>query len=275
MRIDDLYASQKNIDLKFINLDTGDTLTEDERWLIALGGFFSSLSGDYVNTMETGHDNKNIRLFLQRYWRISDRSVFEQTALRLTMGERRVLFLKRLKMLQRFFGFYDKSNIVVKFVAKCSPMLALDWYQTKTKEDLKAFARSNLELDRLSRGNGKKSEELFRVLKEATQWRKDIVELGDYSTISDLVAWDAVSLVSLARYATQIQLINREEFVKYAGAIKKQVQAAYNSWDEVGLAYVIGSLMYRCSETKSKVLVRAMTQYLENDHSLIQKIKFK
>lgn len=275
MRMSDLYTSQNNVGLNFIKSDTGETLTEDERWLIALGGFFSSLSGDYVDAMSTGKDNKDIRLFLQDNWRISDRSLFEQTALRLTIGERRDLFCERLKMLQRFFGFYDKSNIIVKFVAKFSRVLALDWYQTKTKEDLKAFAKDSLELDRHARGNNKKSDELFHLLKEASQWRKEVASLGDFKTINSLVAWDAVTLVSLTRYATQIQLIEREEFVRYAGAIKKQVQSVYNSWEDVGLAYVVGALLYKYSEDKSKVLTRTTKQYLQDGNALIKKIPFK
>lgn len=268
----DFYTLADNSKLKFA--EQAD-LSEDEQWLVALGGVFSSLAGDYVNSIDTGRSNQEIREALRNNWLINDRAAFEHTALRLAIGEKRELYLARLVMIRRFGDFIDNSNIVVKSIAKFSPLLALDWYQTRTKEDLRKIAREELELDRLAKPGSKKSEELFALLKNANEWRKKLEKVGDYRQINDLVAWDAVCLVNLARCATQIHFIERTEFVRYAGAIKKQVQGAYNSWEEAALAYIMGSFMWKYSEQKAQAVIRTTCQYLEDPRALIRSVKFK
>lgn len=272
MEAKDFYTIADNNVLKFAEQTD---LTEDEKWLIALGGIFSSLAGDYVNSIETGRSNQEIRESLRKNWLINDRAAFEHAALRLAIGEKRTLYQSRLNMLRRFFDFYDNANVAVKFITKFSPLLAVDWYQTRTKEDLRKVAREELELDRLAKPGNKKSEELFALLKNTNEWRKKLDSVGDYHQINDLVAWDAVCLVNLARCATQIHFIDRTEFVKYAGAIKKQVQAAYNSWNEAALAYLMGTFLWQYSESKAKTVIRTTCQYLEDPRTLVHSVKFK
>lgn len=274
MEAKDFYTIADNNVLKFAEQTD---LSDDEKWLIALGGVFSSLAGDYVNSIDTGRSNQEIRESLRKNWLINERAAFEQAALRLAIGEKRDLYQARLKMLRRFFDFFDNSNVVIKSIAKFSPLLALDWYQTRTKEDLRKVAREELELDRRAKSGNKKSEELFKLLKNASEWRKqlDKVEIGDYHQINDLVAWDAVCLVNLVRCATQIHFIDRTEFVKYAGTIKKQVQAAYSSWDEAALAYLMGTFLWQYSESKAKTVIRTTCQYLEDPRTLVHSVKFK
>lgn len=275
METEEFYQTGNNINLQFAS-QTEIPMTEDEKWLIALGGMFSSLSGDYVNVIDTGRNNKDIRETLRKRWLIdSDRAVFEGAALRLVMGEKRKLHMKRFDMIKRFFNFFNNSNILVKTLSKFSLLFSLDWYQTRTKEDLRAIARKELDLDRVSKSGSKKNEELFKLLKDASHWCKEIEKIGDYRHINDLVAWDAVCLVNLTRYVTQVNLIERKEFVRYAGAIKKQVQMAYNSWEEVALAYLIGSFLWGYSEQKSKFVIKAIHSYLNDNRTLIHTVKFK
>lgn len=275
MEVEDFYTLTNNVSLNFAT-QTETPLTEDEKWLIALSGIFSSLSGDYVNTIDTGRSNKDIREVLQKSWLIAnDRAVFEGVALRLVMGEKRKLYLNRFNMIKRFFKFYHNSNVVIKTMAKFSSLFALDWYQTRTKEDIRAVAKKELELDRAVKTGSKKSEELFKLLKDASHWCEDLKQIGDYNQINDLVAWDAVSLVNLTRCVTQVNLIERSEFVRYAGSIKKLVQSSYNNWNEVALAYLIGTFLLGYSEQKSKTVIKAVHNYLNDKRTLIHTVKFK
>lgn len=275
METEEFYQPGNNINLQFAS-QTETPMSEDEKWLIALGGMFSSLSVDYVNVIDTGRSNKDIRETLRKRWLIdSDRAVFEGAALRLVMGEKRKLHMRRFDMIKRFFKFFDNSNILVKTLSKFSLLFSLDWYQTRTKEDLRAIARKELDLDRMAKNGSKKNEELFKLLKDAVHWCKEIEKIGDYRQINDLVAWDAVCLVNLTRYVTQVNLIDRSEFVRYAGAIKKQVQIAYNSWDEVALAYLIGTFLWNYSEQKSKTVIKALRTYLDDKRTLVHAVNFK
>lgn len=265
------YKAVDNVSLHFAQ---NSDLTDDERWLVTLSSVFSSLAGDNVNSIETGRDNKDIREALRRSWYINDRPGFEQTAVRLAVGEKRDLYMARLNTIKDFYGFIDRSNIVMRFICKFSFRFAADWYQTRTKKDFKKISKE-LEFDRLAKPGTKKNEKIYQMLIDAGKWTKDLEKIGDYRSINSLLGWDAVCLVNLVRSATQVHYIERSDFIKYALPIKKQVQNAYRDWQEVVLAYVIGSFMWEYSEPKSKAIIRAAKQFLEDPRSLVHHVPFK
>lgn len=61
----------------------------------------------------------------------------------------------------------------------------------------------------------------------------------DTGTLRSLVAWDAVRLVNLSRWALQLGWINRAAFVHHAGRLSQPVREAYGTWSEVSAAYVV------------------------------------
>lgn len=264
------YNAVDNVSLHFAEHAN---LTDEERWLITLSGVFSSLAGDNVNSIETGRENGIVREALRRSWLISDRPTFEQTVVRLATSDKRQLYVKRLDMIKRFYNTLENSNVVCQVISKFSFRFALDWYQTKTKEDLKNVSKE-LEFDRI-KASDSKGVGLYTLLADAGKWINSLEKLGDYRVVNNLIGWDAVSLVNIVRCATQVHYIEREEFVKYANPIKKQVQAAYNSWDELVLAYVIGSFIWNYSEERAKVIIRVAHMFLTDKRSPVHLIKFK
>lgn len=265
-----LFNAVDNVSLHFAK-DTD--LTDDEKWIITAGGIFSSLVGDNLNSIETGRDNGEIREALRRSWLISDRPTFEQVVIRLATSDKRQLYLKRLEVIKKFYATLQNSNAVCNFMSKMSFRFALDWYQTRTKEDLKKINKE-LEFDRI-KINKDKTNSVTDMLAKAGKWTKDLEKIGDYRTVNNLLGWDAVGILNIVRFATQVNYIDREEFVKYARPIKKQVQAAYNSWNEFVLSYVVGSLIWKYTEERAAPIIRVAHMFLTDKKSPVHSVNFK
>jgi hypothetical protein len=93
--------------------------------------------------------------------------------------------------------------------------------------------------------------------------------------IANLVAWDAVRLVSLSRWAVQLGFIERAEFARFAGGLKQQVQQAYADWSQVSAAYIAGGLIWRYSSEREEHLLRTNRLLLSDARSPYRSTAFR
>ena len=92
--------------------------------------------------------------------------------------------------------------------------------------------------------------------------------------IPNLVAWDAVRLASLSRWAVQLGFIDRSEFVDYAGALMPQVRKAYTVWPQVSAAYIAGGLIWNASEAREENLLRTNALLISDARSPYRTVPF-
>jgi hypothetical protein len=92
--------------------------------------------------------------------------------------------------------------------------------------------------------------------------------------IPNLVAWDAVRLASLSRWAVQLGFIDRAEFVDFAGALMPEVRKSYTGWAQVSAAYIAGGLIWNASEAREENLLRTNALLLSDVNSPYRTVAF-
>ncbi|MBD3993017.1 DUF1266 domain-containing protein, partial [Xanthomonas citri pv. citri] len=90
----------------------------------------------------------------------------------------------------------------------------------------------SLDYRELAAQSGKPMAELGQLMSGSQSWVDALRKHFKVSPnqISDLVAWDAVRLASLSRWAVQLGYIERAEFAGFAGGLATQVREAYTDW---------------------------------------------
>lgn len=243
-----------------------DLKNDKELWLVTLSAIFSSFSADNVNTIVSGQDNDVICYRLQETWSIDDRNSFDYQIQELVTQGYRVAYHPILLQLQKKVQLINRKLLIVH--------VALE-----NLKSTKAFYRliNKPSIADMGIDNGYKNHDGFyqlikRIVKLDGEFKK--YSLGSITEIDSLLAWDAIYLINICRWAVQVGYIERDEFLTYANSLTSQVKTTYSNWEQVVLAFIIGELIRQCSEQREKCLLETTHRFLTDPFSPVKKVPF-
>lgn len=256
------HALMDNQELHF---DTADVLAGEEQWLVTLSAPLSAFNGDFMNAVPTGKDSDVLRESIAEVWSVHDRASFEQTARWLVEEGQRSAYKPLWKAIAAIDTATQETPAVLRMVMDA---FFPSFFQIK--------ARKSLDYRELAAKSGKPMAELAQLMTGSQSWvdalRKHFKASPDQ--ISDLVAWDAVRLASLSRWAVQLGYIERAEFAGFAGGLAKQVREAYTDWSQVSAAYIAGGLIWKYSDAREENLLRTNRMLLSGARSPYRSVPF-
>jgi hypothetical protein len=128
----------------------------------------------------------------------------------------------------------------------------------------------------LAARSGKSTQELAALMMGSPSWVEALRKHFHVSQaeVPSLVAWDAVRLASLSRWAVQLGYIERAEFAGFAGGLARQVREAYSSWSQVSAAYIAGGLIWKYSDAREEHLLRTNRMLLNEARSPYRSVPF-
>lgn len=241
-------------------------LTPDERWLVTLSAPLSAFNGDCVNAISTGKDDDVLREGIAAVWGVHDRATFEQTALRLAQTGQRSAYLSSWKAIGAIDSAIQTTPALLRMVMDA---FFPAFFQIK--------ARKDLDLRALGADTGRSVAEVSQLITGSPSWVQDLRKHFHVSPsdISSLVAWDAVRLASLTRWAVQLGFIDRSEFSQFAGALTQDVRSAYADWSQLSAAYIAAGLIWQSSEARQDHLLRTNRLLLSDARSPYRDVPFR
>ncbi|WGT62444.1 DUF1266 domain-containing protein [Variovorax paradoxus] len=254
------------LDNEKLNFGTEESLTAEERWLVTLSAPLSAFNGDHVNALATGKDDEALREGISEVWNVHDRESFEQMAHWLAAEGQRSSYLSTWQAVGAIDAATQSTPAVLRLVMEaCFPA----FFQIK--------ARKSLDYRALSADSGRPVSELSQLTMGSQSWVNALRKHFNVSPpqISNLVAWDAVRLASLSRWAVQLGFIGREEFTSFAGALNSQVREAYADWSQVSAAYIAAGLVWRYSDAREEHLLRTNRMLLSDPRSPYRSVPFR
>lgn len=261
------HALMDNQELHFgtANAAGAEGLTSEERWLVTLSAPLSAFNGDYVDTVLTGKDNDVLREGIADIWSVHDRASFEQTARWLVDEGQRSAY----EPLWKAVGAIDKATQETPMVLRMVVGAFFPaFFQIK--------ARKSLDYRELSARSGKPTQELAALMTGSADWVEALRKHFNVTQaeVPSLVAWDAVRLASLSRWAVQLGYIERPEFAAFAGGLTRQVRQAYGSWSQLSAAYIAGGLIWKYSDAREENLLRTNRLLLNDARSPYRSVAF-
>lgn len=239
---------------------------KEYEWYIALGSILSAYNGDYVNDLKTFYHIKWIENGLSKMWDIKDNKTFKDTANWLIEEGHRTKYLPRLDLLKRYRFEIENANIFFRILFKILPDSAISYYQKKNKNHIRDIKNS----DNL---NYKYFGKLLQITVEYLDlYQKNI---GDYIQVDSLLAWDAVRLINISRWALNCNYINEEEFYYYISQIKEPIQNTYDNWQQIALAYATAAIIWHPVKRRAKSFPIALGELLNDERSLLVTCPFK
>lgn len=245
--------------------------TDSEKWLVTLSSPLSVFNGGFLNTIETGQNKKTISDILNDMWGISDRKSFEEVAEWLTKEGHRRQYQLIFQAIKKVQLIHENRHFLMKIADMFAPiMLAIE-------------TRKVIDLAALSQQTGYTQSELRSKIPNfstSTNWYNRLISTFRKKSkclpeqINGLVAWDAVRLVSITRWAIELGYIERSEFEHYAGQLRHEVKHTYKSWDEVSAAYIISGLIWKHSEGREENMVRTNLMLVKESKSPYKTIMF-
>jgi hypothetical protein len=253
------------LDNEKLHFGTEETLQAEDQWLVALSAPLSAFNGDYVNAVDTGKDDETLREGIAEVWNVHDRESFEQTARWLAEEGQRSSYLSTWQAITAVDGATQSTPAVLRLVMDA-------WFPAF----FQIKARKSLDYRALSAESGRPVSELTQLVTGSQSWVNDLRKHFKVSPpqISDLVAWDAVRLASLTRWAVQLGFIEREQFASFAGALNPRVRAAYADWSQVSAAYIAAGLVWRYSDAREEHLLRTNRMLLSDARSPYRTVPF-
>lgn len=233
------------------------------RWLVTLSAPLSAFNGDFIDAIETGKDEETIREGVAQMWDVRDRASFVETAQWLAQEGHRKGYeeiwraLLAVEEIKQATPGYMRAVLSMTFPA---------YYQMK--------ASRKIDYESLAEASGKSTQEITEALVGSGDLFGDL--RSDLQTppehIRSLVAWDAVRLASLSRWAVQLGFISEAEFAQYAGALTPQLRQAYTGWAQVSAAYVAAGFIWNPSESRRENLTRTNKMLLKEGKSPYKKV---
>ena len=257
------HAMMDNDELHFSPTPSED---QAERWLINLSAPLSAFNGDWLDDVHTGKDDEHIREGVQSMWNVRDRASFEETARWLTQEGHRGAYepiwraILSIDEVRRNTPGYLRALFSMTFPA---------YYQMKVSRQL--------DYELLSEASDKSIEEINNTLLSSDDLLSDLRDdLGvPPEQIKSLLAWDAVRLASLSRWAVQLGYIRPEEFARYAGGLTTQLRQTYGSWAQLSAAYVAAGFIWNPSESRRENLTRTNRMLLKEGKSPYRKVAWQ
>jgi hypothetical protein len=254
------------LDNEKLHFGTEETLTAEEQWLVTLSAPLSAFNGDHVNALATGKDDEVLRAGISEVWNVHDRESFEQTARWLTEEGQRSSYLSTWQAVAAIDAATQSTPAVLRLIMDA-------WFPAF----FQIKARKSLDYRALSAESGRPVSELSQMTVASQSWVHALRKHFNVSPpqISDLVAWDAVRLASLSRWAVQLGFIGREEFTSFASALNAQVREAYADWSQVSAAYIAAGLIWRYSGAREEHLLRTNRMLLNDARSPYRSVPFR
>lgn len=249
-----------------LHFDDKETLTGETQWLVTLSAPLSAFNGDYVNAVLTGKDDDGLRESVAQVWGVHDRTSFEETAQRLAQTGQRSAYLSSWQAVAAIDASVQSTPAVLRLVFDA---FFPAFFQIK--------ARKSLDYRALSAQSGRSVSDLTQLMAGSQSWVGDLRKHFKTAPadISSLVAWDAVRLASLSRWAVQLGYIDRSEFTGFAGALASQVREAYSDWSQVSAAYIAAGLIWEGSDSREENLLRTNRLLLTDPRSPYRSVPFR
>lgn len=259
------HALMDNQELHFDTAADAGGLSGEEQWLVTLSAPLSAFNGDYVNAVLTGKDNDVLREGIADVWSVNDRASFEQTARWLVEEGQRSAYAPLWKAVAAIDTATQDTPMVLRMVMDA---FFPSFFQIK--------ARKSLDYRALAAQSGKSTQELAALMIGSPSWVEALRKHFHVSQaeVPSLVAWDAVRLASLSRWAVQLGYIERAEFAGFAGGLTRQVCEAYSSWSQVSAAYIAGGLIWKYSDAREEHLLRTNRMLLSEARSPYRSVAF-
>lgn len=240
-------------------------LSAQEQWLVTLSTPLSAFNGDCVNAVLTGKDNDTLSEGVAQVWNVTDRASFEQTARWLTEEGQRATYLPSWKAIGAIDAAVQSTPGVLRLVMDA-------WFPAF----FQIKAREHLDVRALSAQTGRSSADVSQLMTGSQSWVKALRQHFGVvpEQVTSLVAWDAVRLANLSRWAVQLGYIERAEFADFAGALAPQVRAAYTNWSQVSAAYIAGGLIWQYSDAREEHLLRTNRLLLSDARSPYRSVPF-
>lgn len=239
---------------------------EEQRWLVTLSAPLSAFNGDFVDDIATGKDNDTIAAGVREMWEVDDRASFEERAQWLVEEGHRAGYepvwrgMLAIDEVRRNTPAFMRAILAVTFPA---------YYYMKASRQMNYQA--------LMDASGKSAEDLNGVMSGSADLLDDLRD--DLATppegITSLVAWDAVRLASLSRWAVQLGYIGADEFTRFAGGLAQQVRAAYTGWNQLSAAYVAAGFIWNPSESRRENLTRTNRMLLKEAKSPYRQVAWR
>ncbi|KIQ36301.1 hypothetical protein RT97_02540 [Variovorax paradoxus] len=254
------------LDNEKLHFSSAETLAAEEQWLVTLSAPLSAFNGDYVNAVATGKDDDALREGITEVWNVHDRDSFEQTAHWLAQEGQRSTYLSTWRAIAAIDEATQSTPAVLRLVMDA-------WFPAF----FQIKARKSLDYRALAAESGRTVTDLTQLTAGSQSWVNDLRKHFKVSPpqITNLVAWDAVRLASLSRWAVQLGFIERAEFAVFAGALNAQVRQAYADWSQVSAAYIAAGLIWRYSDAREEHLLRTNRMLLNDARSPYRSVPFR
>lgn len=248
-----------------LHFSTGEMLAPEVQWLVTLSAPLSAFNGDYVNAIATGKDDDELREGIAQVWNVHDRTSFEETAHWLAEEGQRSAYLSTWQAIAAVDAATQSTPAVLRLVMDA-------WFPAF----FQIKARKSLDYRVLAADTERSVPDITQLMTASPSWVNALRKHFKVSPgqISDLVAWDAVRLASLSRWAVQLGFIEPGEFAGFAGALNSQVRAAYADWAQLSAAYIAGGLIWRYSDAREEHLLRTNRLLLSDARSPYRSVAF-
>ncbi|MCR6476579.1 DUF1266 domain-containing protein [Variovorax sp. ZS18.2.2] len=254
------------LDNEKLHFGTAETLTAEEQWLVTLSAPLSAFNGDHVNAVATGKDDDALREGISEVWSVHDRESFKETARWLAEEGQRSTYLSTWQAISAIDAATQSTPAALRLVMDA-------WFPAF----FQIKARKSLDYRALAAESGRSVTDLTQLTTGSPSWVNALRKHFKVAPpqISSLVAWDAVRLASLSRWAVQLGFIERGEFAGFAGALTSQVREAYADWSQVSAAYIAGGLIWRYSDAREEHLLRTNRMLLNDARSPYRSVPFR
>jgi hypothetical protein len=249
-----------------LHFDESETLTGETQWLVTLSAPLSAFNGDFVDAVFTGKEDGDLRDGIAQVWGVHDRATFEETAHRLAQTGQRSAYLPTWHAVGALDAAVQSTPAVLRLLANS---FFPAFFQIK--------ARKSLDYRALASQAERPVAAIAQLMAGSQTWVGDLRKHFQVapSHITSLVAWDAVRLASLSRWAVQLGYIERAEFAGFAGALTSQVREAYSNWSQVSAAYIAAGLIWQTSDAREEHLVRTNRMLLSDARSPYRSVPFR
>lgn len=249
-----------------LHFSASEGLPSETQWLVTLTAPLSAFNGDYLDALATGKEDDELRAAVAEVWNVRDRKSFEETARWLAGEGQRLAYLSTWRAIAAVDAATQSTPAVLRLVMDA-------WFPAF----FQVKARKSLDYRALALDTDRSVPEIAALVTASPSWVGALRKHFDVSPsqIVDLVAWDAVRLASLSRWAVQLGFIQPEEFAGFAGALTLQVRAAYSDWTQLSAAYIAGGLIWRHSEAREENLLRTNRLLLSDARSPYRSAAFR
>lgn len=257
------------LDNEKLHYNKNSNLVPTDPWVIAAISILSAYNGDFINSIETKNTISEIESGLSTMWGITDQITFNERASRLLAGNTSANYHQQhLTYIKSFVSSIEKAPGLIKLVVNALPNTGLIYYQVKNKMDVRKIAQELGEED---------STQVTEMLANALVWSKELQNkgIGTLDNSRNLFAWDAVRLVNICRWALLVGYIDQATFDQFCNAVKPKLQAIYDNWQQVGLDFIIGGLIWNSEESRITGLSRGIKLMLDDLNSPINTTPLK